>query len=165
MLFLLPAVIYVAIFYVYPILLNVVMSLQRYTARSFVTGEAPFVGFGNFNRLFSNPDFTLPFRIRFCLLSRSLTFQFILGLALAVFFTRLPFERTFTEPVSATLACADSGVGRYLGAAFRLDYGVLNYILRSLGVIQQPMAWLIDPRLAPISVLIANVWIGIPFNP
>ena len=26
------------------------------------------------------------------------------------------------------------------------------------------MAWLIDPHLAPISVLIANIWIGIPFN-
>lgn len=41
LLFLLPAVVYVVVFYVYPILLNIVMSLERYTAKSFVTGEAP----------------------------------------------------------------------------------------------------------------------------
>ena len=47
---------------------------------------------------------------------------------------------------------------------FDLDYGVINYVLRSLGLIERPLAWLIDPHLAPISVLIANIWIGIPFN-
>src|SRR5437773_300323 len=43
LLFLLPALVFVAVFYVYPILLNIVMSFERYTARSFVTGEAPFI--------------------------------------------------------------------------------------------------------------------------
>ncbi len=165
MLFLLPAVIYVAIFYVYPILLNVVMSLQRYTARSFVTGEAPFVGFGNFNRLFSNPDFTVALQNTILFTVGSLTFQFILGLALAVFFNqtfplRGLLRSLFLLPWLAPILVS----GAIWVRLFDLDYGVLNYILRSLGVIQQPMAWLIDPRLAPISVLIANVWIGIPFN-
>src|SRR5262245_15694705 len=59
LLFLLPALVFVAVFYIYPILLNIVMSFERYTARSFVTGDAPFVGFGNFVRLFNNPDFTV----------------------------------------------------------------------------------------------------------
>jgi multiple sugar transport system permease protein len=47
---------------------------------------------------------------------------------------------------------------------FDMDYGVVNFALRTLGVTTQPIAWLTDPHLALISVLIANIWIGIPFN-
>jgi multiple sugar transport system permease protein len=165
LLFLLPAVFYVAVFYVYPILLNLVMSLERYTAKSFVTGEAPFIGFGNFNRLFSNPDFTVALQNTLLFTLGSLTFQFVFGLALAIFFNqKFPLSgllrSLFLLPWLAPILVS----GAIWVRLFDLDYGIINYVLRSLGVIQQPLAWLIDPHLAPISVLIANIWIGIPFN-
>lgn len=163
--FLLPAVIFVAIFYIYPILLNVMISFEKYTARSFVTGEAPFIGFGNFNRLFSNPNFTVALQNTLLFTLGSLTFQFILGLGLALFFNqKFPLSgllrSLFLLPWLAPILVS----GAIWTRLFDLDYGVLNYFLRSLGIIQQPLAWLIDPHLAPISVLIANIWIGIPFN-
>jgi multiple sugar transport system permease protein len=163
--FLLPAVIYVAIFYVYPIVLNVTMSFQRYTARSFVTGEAPFIGFRNFDRLFSNPDFTVALQNTLVFTLGSLIFQFVIGLALAVFFNqKFPLggllRSLFLLPWLAPILVS----GAVWVRLFDLDYGVINYVLRSLGLIQEPLAWLIDPHLAPISVLIANIWIGIPFN-
>jgi multiple sugar transport system permease protein len=165
LLFLLPAVLYVAVFYVYPILLNVMMSLTRYTARSFVTGEAPFVGFNNFNRLFSNPDFTVALQNTLVFTLGSLTFQFGLGLALAIFFNqKFPLSgllrSLFLLPWLAPILVS----GAIWVRLYDLDYGVINYVLRSLGLIERPLAWLIDPHLAPISVLIANIWIGIPFN-
>ena len=165
LLFLLPALIYVAVFYVYPILLNVVMSLERYTAKSFVTGEAPFIGFGNFNRLFSNPNLRVALQNTLLFTLGSLFFQFTLGLALAVFFNqkfRLSglLRSLFLLPWLAPILVS----GAIWVRLFDLDYGIINYVLRSLGLIQQPLAWLIDPHLAPISVLIANIWIGIPFN-
>ena len=165
LLFLLPAVIYVAVFFVYPILLNVVMSLERYTARSFVTGEAPFIGFRNFERLFSNPDFTVALQNTLLFTFGSLFFQFVIGLALAVFFNqKFPLSgllrSLFLLPWLAPILVS----GAIWVRLFDLDYGVINYILRSLSLIREPLAWLIDPHLAPISVLIANIWIGIPFN-
>ena len=165
LLFLLPAVVFVVLFYVYPILLNVYMSVTRYTARSFVTGEAPFIGFNNFNRLISNPDFTVALQNTFTFTLGSLIFQFVIGLALAVFFSqKFPLSgllrSLFLLPWLAPILVS----GAIWVRLFDLDYGVLNYVLRSLGLIQQPLAWLIDPHLAPISVLIANIWIGIPFN-
>src|SRR5258707_12975157 len=94
LLFLIPAVAFVAVFYVYPILLNIVISLERYTAKSFVTGEAPFIGFDNFNRLFSNPDFTVALQNTLLFTAGSLIFQFVIGLALALFFNqRFPLTR------------------------------------------------------------------------
>jgi multiple sugar transport system permease protein len=165
LLFLLPAVVYVAVFYVYPILLNVTMSFQRYTARSFVTGEAPYVGFDNFDRLFSNPDFEVALQNTLVFTLGSLIFQFIIGLALAVFFNqKFPLSgllrSLFLLPWLAPILVS----GAIWVRLYDLDYGVINYILRSLGLIERPLAWLIDPDLAPISVLIANIWIGIPFN-
>jgi multiple sugar transport system permease protein len=165
LLFLLPAVIFVAVFYVYPILLNVMMSFSKYTARSFVTGEAPFIGFGNFNRLLSNPNFIVALQNTILFTLGSLTFQFTIGLALAVFFNqKIPLRSLlrslFLLPWLAPILVS----GAIWVRLFDLDYGVINYVLRSLGVIKEPLAWLIDPHLAPISVLIANIWIGIPFN-
>jgi multiple sugar transport system permease protein len=141
------------------------MSLTRYTARSFVTGEAPFIGFGNFNRLFSNPDFTVALQNTLLFTLGSLLFQFVIGLALAVFFNQKfhlsgLLRSLFLLPWLAPILVSGAIWVRF----FDLDYGVINYVLRSLGLIQQPLAWLIDPHLAPISVLIANIWIGIPFN-
>jgi multiple sugar transport system permease protein len=47
---------------------------------------------------------------------------------------------------------------------FDLDYGVINFALRSTGIVSEPIPWLASSQWALTSVLIANIWIGIPFN-
>jgi len=42
--------------------------------------------------------------------------------------------------------------------------GVVNEMLMSLGVIDNPIQWLSDPKISLWSVIIANIWVGIPFN-
>jgi multiple sugar transport system permease protein len=42
------------------------------------------------------------------------------------------------------------------------DSGVVNYALHLVGI--APVHWLTSPRFSLLSVVIANVWIGIPFN-
>jgi multiple sugar transport system permease protein len=164
-LFMLPAAIFVLIFYVYPIVNNFVMSFQRYTAKSYVTGEAPFIGLGNFVRLVSNPDFKVAVLNTVIFTIGSLVFQFTLGLAIAVFFNqKFPLKgflrSLFLLPWLAPILVS----GAVWVRLFDMDYGVINYILRSLHLITEPLAWLTNPRLAPFSTLIANIWIGIPFN-
>ena len=44
------------------------------------------------------------------------------------------------------------------------DAGVINYALESIAVIHTPINWLSDPKMALGGVIIANIWIGIPFN-
>jgi len=41
--------------------------------------------------------------------------------------------------------------------------GVLNYILMKIGWVSQPVGWLATPDLAMFSVILVNVWRGIPF--
>ena len=42
--------------------------------------------------------------------------------------------------------------------------GILNYALRSLGIISQNIDWLTSADTALAAIISANVWIGIPFN-
>ena len=42
-------------------------------------------------------------------------------------------------------------------------YGVVNDVLRRLGVVDQPVTWLGEPSLALLSVAVADIWRGFPF--
>jgi multiple sugar transport system permease protein len=164
-LFLVPAILFVIVFYAYPILNNIVMSFQRFTAKSFVTGEAPFIGLGNFDRLVNHPDFKVAVFNTVVFTLGSLFFQFTLGLALALFFQRkFPLSMFLRSLLLLPWLAPLLVSGAVWVRLFDMDYGVINYMIRTLGLISQPLAWLTDPHLAPISVIIANVWIGIPFN-
>ena len=44
--FVTPVVLYLTLFYAYPLAQNVMMSVRRYDRAAFVSGEAPFVGAG-----------------------------------------------------------------------------------------------------------------------
>ena len=45
-----------------------------------------------------------------------------------------------------------------------INVGIINYILKSSGIISENIEWLTTPGTAMIAVVFANVWIGIPFN-
>ncbi|PNR95845.1 carbohydrate ABC transporter permease [Petrotoga sp. 9PWA.NaAc.5.4] len=43
------------------------------------------------------------------------------------------------------------------------DYGFLNATLMNLGIIKEPIYWLVSPNLALIALIIANIWQGTAF--
>ena len=92
-------------------------------------------------------------------------FQFVIGFALAVFFNK---KFTFAKPVRGLLMMPwmipmtiTALIFKFM---FATDVGILNYILRSLGIISENIEWLTNPHTAMIAVVAANIWIGIPFN-
>ena len=44
------------------------------------------------------------------------------------------------------------------------DYGILNYALTSLNILSSNKYWLIDSDTALWGTILANIWVGIPFN-
>ncbi len=83
-----PLVIYLAIFYAYPLAQNVSMSLHRYDRATFVSGRAPFVGFDIYREVIGQKKFWRVARQTATFILVSITFQYVIGLALAVFFQR-----------------------------------------------------------------------------
>ena len=44
------------------------------------------------------------------------------------------------------------------------DSGIVNYILTSLNLIEEPVQWLTSTGMALPTVIITNIWVGIPFD-
>lgn len=137
--------------------------MRDYTVSSFVHGGAPFSGFANYLTVFRDPTFlpALEHTVVFTLVS--LIFQFTFGMALAVFFHRHfrlsgILRALFLVPWLLPLIVSASTWSWMLDS----QSGVVNYGLHFLGI--GPVDWLTSPRWALVSVIIANVWIGIPFN-
>ncbi|MEU6721840.1 sugar ABC transporter permease [Nonomuraea sp. NPDC046802] len=162
-LFCLPAILFVAVFFGYPIVQNIVMSFQEYTTETFYTGEAPWVGLANYVTTLSSGLFTTTVVNTALFTVGSIVFQFTIGLALALF-----FKRNF--PLSAILRSmlllpwllpliASSAVWKWI---LDQESGVLNQFLGLFGIPAVP--WLVSPGLALMGVIGVNIWLGIPFN-
>ncbi|MEU8946308.1 MULTISPECIES: carbohydrate ABC transporter permease [unclassified Streptomyces] len=161
--FLAPVVVYLGVFYVYPLYRNVDLSLRHYTVRSFVQGGAPFSGWDNFRQVLDDPAFGTALRNTMVFTFVSIFFQYALGLALAVFFNRgfrlsTTLRALFLIPWLLPLIVSASTWSWMLNS----ESGVVDYGLRLVGA--GSVDWLTSPRWALTSVIIANIWIGIPFN-
>ena len=161
--FIAPVVIYLLVFYAYPLYRNLDLSFREYTLRSFIDGTAPFVGFQNYLDVIQNATFT-PALINTAVFTLvSIAFQFTIGLALAVFFFRnfrlaATLRALFLVPWLLPLLVSASVWAWMLNS----ESGVVNAVIEALGGHQ--INWLTSPQWAMVSVLIANIWIGIPFN-
>ncbi|WP_019813015.1 carbohydrate ABC transporter permease, partial [Saccharomonospora saliphila] len=163
--FLLPALAYVVLFFGYPLVNNIAMSLRDYSVRSFYTGEAPFVGWDNYVAVFSDPLFGQAVVNTVLFTAGSIAFQFGIGLALALYFsTSFPggtlLRSLLLLPWLLPLVVSGA-VWRWMLDA---DSGVLNAAFRALGLSEAGVPWLTDPGWALPAVILVNVWIGIPFN-
>ncbi|MFB4270634.1 carbohydrate ABC transporter permease [Nonomuraea sp. GTA35] len=162
-LFCLPAVVFVAMFFGYPIVQNVVMSFQEYTTSTFYSGQAPWVGLANYVTILSSYLFTTTLVNTALFTIGSITFQFAIGLALALFFRRnFPlsgFLRAMLLLPWLIPLIASSAVWKWL---LDQESGALNQFLGLFGVPAVP--WLVDPTLALADVIGVNIWLGIPFN-
>jgi len=164
-LFLLPALIYIALFFGYPIVKNAIMGSQDYTTATFYTGSAPWVGWANYSKFLSSSLAGTTFLNTAVFTVGSIAGQFTIGLAIALF-----FRRRF--PLSGLLRSllllpwllpliAGAAVWRWI---LDQDSGVLNSTLLHLHLVHTSVPWLSSPGMALYSVIIVNVWIGIPFN-
>ncbi|SDM82550.1 carbohydrate ABC transporter permease [Actinacidiphila guanduensis] len=161
--FLLPVVAYLGVFYAYPLYRNVDLSVRHYTVRSFVQGGAPFSGWANFRQVVHDPAFATAMRNTVVFTLVSIVFQYALGLALAVFFNHrfrlAPTLRAlFLIPWLLPLIVSASTWSWMLNS----ESGVVNYAFHLVGIGR--VDWLTSPHWALVSVIVANIWIGIPFN-
>jgi len=161
--FLAPVGVYLVVFYAYPLYKNLDLSVRDYTVLSFVRGGAPFAGFGNYAAVIRDPTFVPALVHTVVFTAASLLFQFTIGLALAVFFRQhfrlsAVLRALFLVPWLLPLIVSGSTWAWMLNS----DSGVVNYVLHLVGV--GPVDWLTSPRWSLVSVVLANIWIGIPFN-
>lgn len=162
-LFVVPAGLFMVLYFGYPVVKNITMSLQDYTTKTFFTGEAPWVGLQNYVTVISSNLFG-PAMLNTALFTvGSILGQFVIGLGLAVFFNRrFPLSGFLRAmlllPWLLPLIVASATWRSILDQ----DSGILNQFLGTFGIPAIP--WLTSPSVALIAVIMVNIWVGIPFN-
>lgn len=161
--FLVPLVAYLLLCYGYPLLTTVDLSIRDYTVRTFVHGGAQVIGLANYADVFADPVFRTALLNTVVFTVASLVFQYGIGLALALFFSRrfrlsATLRALFLVPWLLPLIVSAST----WAWMFNSEAGVVNAALAWFGL--DGVNWLTSPDWSLVSVIVANTWIGIPFN-
>ena len=161
----LPAIIYITIFLVVPLVYNIWLSISDANGSNLITGDYHPTGFANYKEMLASPGFWNGVKLSAIFTVASLALQFLVGYALALFF-RKPFPGNGI--IRALLLVAWILPAVVTGTIFRWmfdsDFGVINYFLTSMHLVDKPVMWLTGPTTAMVAVVVANLWVGMPFN-
>jgi multiple sugar transport system permease protein len=124
--------------------------------------SARFVGFDQFLGVFRDPAVWISMRVTILYVVIAVLCEMLLGIALALFLERpvrgmRAFRTVFVLPMMIAPICVGL-IWRYLLDA---QFGPVNHLARSLGL---PMvAWLADPNLAFVAMVVTDIWQWTPF--
>lgn len=163
-----PAVIYMLIFIGYPMIQNIILSFKNVDVYTFAdTSKQSFVSLQNYKELFTGSNSILSKAIVNTLIFTvgSIFFQFIIGFGLALLFNkRFPGCSFFRGMTMISWLLPVTVAGLLFKFMFASSGGIINQFLMGMGLAEQPLDWLLKPELAMIAAVVANIWIGIPFN-
>ncbi|OAA29476.1 sugar ABC transporter permease [Kosmotoga arenicorallina S304] len=159
-----PAFVLLILFVYFPIVKGGVVAFQNYNL--FDLTNVHFIGLDNFKAVITDRNFNF---WRICLntvlwIFVSLFFQFVLGFGLALLM-RKPFKGRgiYSALVFYPWAVSGFAIGLVWAWMFNGQFGMINDLLMRLGIINNNIGFLSDPKFAMMSVIIANVWYGVPF--
>jgi multiple sugar transport system permease protein len=157
---LLPTVVLLGLFIAYPFVEGVLLSVTD--ARVGVPGH--FVGLQNFEALLSDSIFRVAVWNTFVYTAVATVFKLALGLWLALLLNRHFIGKAFTRAFILLPFIIPTVLSTFAWKwMFDPTFSVINWSLFQLGLIHGRINWLGDPYLALISVIIVNVWRGVPF--
>jgi multiple sugar transport system permease protein len=157
---LLPTVVLLGVFIAYPFVEGVWLAVTDTTVG--VPGK--FVGLANFEALLNDSIFRVAVWNTFVYTAVATVFKLGLGLWLALLLNRKFRGKAFTRAFILLPFIIPTVLSTFAWK-WMLDptFSVINWTLFQLGIIRTRINWLGDPGLALISVIIVNVWRGVPF--
>ncbi|NEQ27273.1 MAG: sugar ABC transporter permease [Microcoleus sp. SIO2G3] len=159
---LLPALIMLLLVFAYPILRAFWLSL--FTQNLGTQLKLVFSGFDNYGRMIGDGRFWQSMWNTTVFTAGSVFLELILGMGVALVLNQAFRGRGIVRTISLLpWALPTALMGLAWAWIFNDQYGVVNDILRRIGVIDTGISWLGDPTLAMIAVILADVWKTTPF--
>ncbi|MDI3471867.1 MAG: multiple sugar transport system permease protein [Thermotogaceae bacterium] len=147
---------------IYPTIKGIILSFQNFTLFNF--NRIKFIGLKNYIDILTDPEFPSILLNTLLWIVCSVIFQFLLGFGLAILMKR-PFKgrSIYAGLVFYPWALSGFAIGLLWSWLLNGQFGIINDILLRLGLIDSGINFLSDPKLAMFSVIIVNIWYGIPF--
>ena len=140
---------------VYPLIYSIQVSFQT---------ESGTFTFANFSRLVSDQFFLSALTHTFVYAVAALTIEFLLGLALALLLHGAIRGRNwFRALLLVPLMLPPVVVGVIWRLMLNSNFGALNGTLKRFGISTDSLTWTASPKLAMVSVIVADVWQWTPF--
>jgi multiple sugar transport system permease protein len=157
---LLPTMVLLGLFIAYPFVKGVELSVTD--AKVGVPGN--FVGMQNFVVLLNDSIFRVAVWNTVVYTAVTTVFKLALGLWLALLLNRNFKGKAFTRAFILLPFIIPTVLSTFAWKwMFDPTFSVINWTLFRLGLISGRINWLGDPNLALISVIIVNIWRGVPF--
>ena len=158
--FIAPAFFLLLVLVAYPFVLSVWFSLSD--AR--VGNAGSFVGLTNFSHLLSSSIFLQTLQNTIVFTAAALAAKTVFGMGLALLLFRVVhFKRLIRGAVLLPFIVPTALSALVWWWMFDPLYSVMNWTLKSLHIIDHDIPWLSDPYLAMFTVILVNVWRGLPF--
>lgn len=141
-----------------PLLTTIIYSFQSYRLTN-TEEKAKFIGLDNYITLFQDDRFIASLVTSLIYIGGSVLGMLILALITAqianqAFKGRSIFRATILLPWAVAPVVA-AQAWKFM---FETDFGIINYILTSLGLIKLNIPWLVSSEYAVYSVILTNVW-------
>ncbi len=161
-----PALVVLAVLLLWPLVRVVIFSLQDYGLREIVSGKTNFIGLANYAEIFGNSTLwsvALPNTVVFAILSVSGTV--VLGTLVALLMASLgPLWRTIVGSAIMVAWAMPAVTGTYVWIwIFDADNGIVNELLKGLGLMHESYNWFTNPISFYGIVLLNIIHHGFPF--
>lgn len=164
-LYVLPAVALVCLVIIWPLISNIISSLQV-DKRILAGGHTAWVGFQNYKRAWDEGLLALSMRNSIIFTGSTVVFSFVLGFVVALLLNSI-HRGSSVYRIIIVLPWVIAPVVAAITWRWLFDdtFGFVNYILERLGLMDPaaPIVWLGEPSLAFIPVIMASVWRFFPF--
>jgi multiple sugar transport system permease protein len=157
-----PGMLIFAVFVAYSLYTSFTLSFHEW---NILEPEKPFVGLQNYREVVQDEAFwnSIGRTLYFVVGSVPATMAIALGLALLLN-ARLRglalFRTAYYLPVITPLVIA-AIIWKWV---YNADFGLANFYLQKLGIIDEPLLWLANGSLAMPAVIVMNIWKGVGFN-
>ena len=159
------------LFTVMPLIFMVLMAFTNFNKEHQPPGKLfTWIGFSNFSSVFGgNPLWSTTF---FKLLVWTMIWAFfatfinyILGMLLAIHINKKNIKgKAFFRTIFVTTIAVPQFVTLMLMSKLLSEPGALNVLLQQLHITNEAVKFLANPMLAKITVIVVNVWVGIPYS-
>lgn len=157
-LFLLPALVFIGIFNVMPLINTFIISFQRGTLNN-----PKFNGIKNFQIVLRDPKFHRALTNTFMYAFIVVPIALIISLFIAVVINeRIKFKKVFESIFFIPYLTSIIAIGVVFRYMFNGDYGFINHLLSYIGM--GPINFLDNPSMSMTTVMIFGIWMGLAFN-